>query len=70
MEQPLSFEKLSIMNRALEGYELEDQERMDVFINRCSQYAELNDQSFSIIAPILLRVEFLDPRLVQDSRIL
>ncbi|OGN14332.1 MAG: hypothetical protein A3J47_01850 [Candidatus Yanofskybacteria bacterium RIFCSPHIGHO2_02_FULL_43_22] len=70
LEQPLSFEKLSIMNRALEGYELEDQERMDVFINRCSQYAELNDQSFSIIAPILLRVEFLDPRLVQDSRIL
>jgi len=67
---PLSKEKTDIMYKLLSENPGEAKKEIERFIGRCFRYGNLSDKSFAQIIPILLKVEELDPALIDDNTIL
>ena len=67
---PLSKEKTDIIYRLLSANSEEAKGEIERFVGRCFKYGNLDDISFAQIAPILLKVEEINPLLIENNTIL
>lgn len=70
LEKPFSAERTAEINRVIAGYEDEDRTKIEKFLINASPLSEISEEAFHYIAPILIRVDFVDPELLNEERIM
>lgn len=65
----LSKEKTILLQKVIEGYEDQDIERIKLLLERTFEHGELNDRAYRSFAPMLPRLDYLHPSLVNNELI-
>ena len=66
----LTPEKVSAMHETIINSDIQDNQRIEQFLQRSFNLGDLGNKEYSIIAPILIRSGFIDRRLLTNDRIL
>ncbi len=68
-DSSLPKEKLTIMNRVIENSQVEDSDQIDLFVKRSFESANIGSNEFEIIAPVLIKLDYMDKRLINNESI-